>query len=594
MSQPTLFVSGSDTGNLAVSSGLVHQSWNAIGSLYSEVNSQNQALRWRVVEESNQILIAFVTSPVWTRQHLQQDGDLVSLQTLKQENFAQFDFLIPANNSSVSIHRAAITLFRSHVDELIKLIDKYYDSTARKWWLKTPLVITGHALGGSIASLFTLLLLDFLNQISTEHTLLCVTFGSPLLGDTGLQQVISECERWKACFLHVVANKDYLPRLFMTHTNLPYKPFGTFLLCSESGSTCADDPSAVLELLKATGLESTNQASNGDLPLDYYGNRVKDLESRVKLEGNSRLRVSTVDPLLAGISLQLEVFGDDSVLQQQNQTSDLDNLIKKLKERETACWLKKRKDMNPKKKLNDVKVKMTYMGQYKMKYKRSDMGYYDIYKNMQFNVDIDIARYKKFLEIYWKDIVEKAEKVPYKVMARIRTGHLYAGTNYRRMVEPLDIAEFYRESGRRDYEKNGRSKHYILLEKWAQDDPDRDGTATNPPSDEKKKKIADMLTEDSCFWAKVEEAIISCKLLKDSTSSDQEKQSSMEYLKWFEEYVMKQINNYAVSTEIFLEQSSFMKTWWEEFQQVMEPTHSSPIVEFMKNGRYRQYKNGSY
>jgi hypothetical protein len=131
------------------------------------------------------------------------------------------------------------------------------------------------------------------------------------------------------------------------------------------------------------------------------------------------------------------------------------------------------------------------------------------------------------------------------------------------------------------------TKHYILLEQWQKEHTEKLAVA---PNDKKKQNVAGSLTEDSCFWMNVEEALISCKQLKDG--SNVEKQSARERLNMFEQYVMDQINNYAVSPDIFLEKSSFMN-WWKDFQEIIETSHDSPLRGFMKNCR-RQYEKGQF
>lgn len=249
--------------------------------------------------------------------------------------------------------------------------------------------------------------------------------------------------------------------------------------------------------------------------------------------------------------------------------------------------LNKRKALNPSRKLNDIKVKMAFLEWYKKSCKANQIGYYDSYKNNLSISDREVTKYKKFLTKYWKDMVEEAEKKPHKERVFIRSAWLFAGTNYRRMVEPLDIAEYYRTYGKRNYETEGRSKHYFLLEKWQKKEAE---TPAEPPSNKKKQNVAGTLTEDSCFWAKVEEAIISCELLKAPTSSAMEEQSSREYLINFERYVMEQIKNYAVSPEIFLRGSSLMK-WWGMYQDIAS---NFSLVDFMKNCRSVQYEKGCF
>jgi hypothetical protein len=128
-------------------------------------------------------------------------------------------------------------------------------------------------------------------------------------------------------------------------------------------------------------------------------------------------------------------------------------------------------------------------------------------------------------------MVDEVEKKPQRKGAPFTTRWLYAGTNYRRMVEPLDIAEYYRD-GKTDYMAKGRSKHYTLLEKWLSEDEKPASRPNNP----KKQNLKGGLTEDSCFWAYVEEALISVNVLSNGQSSndmDKHKRS----LIVFEDYV---------------------------------------------------------
>ncbi|XP_050225600.1 senescence-associated carboxylesterase 101 isoform X2 [Mercurialis annua] len=586
-----LFSSGLELANLVVNSNLLNLSLATIYALQSEVNSNEQqqilTLKCKVEKQQNYTIVAFATSPCCSVGHLQQGADLVSSETLKQQNFGVFEFLSSKGNPSFCINRAAITLFHQYIVDFSTLKTQLVDSTTSKLLVDTPLIITGSSLGGSVASLFTLLLLDIINPSSKSKRPLCITFGSPLIGDSGLQRAISERSTWNSCFLNVVAQQDPIPRLFvLSSQTVTYRPFGAFLMCSELGCSCVDDPEMVTHLLQVMGLESGISQVSDEPLLTYYGRIVENLKARVIFRGRSVLRSSVMDSLQAGIILQLEAIGDQRFQQQQHNTEVAD-LIKKLKEREQMCMLNKRRSLNPSRKLNEIKIKMAYLEWYKKTCKAKNTGYYDSYKNLSNTSDKEITKHKKFLTNYWKNMVEEAEKKPQKEGSSIRSTWLFAAIAYRRMVEPLDIAEYYRENGKRNYKQIGRSKHYSLLEKWQNEDMEK---TADPPSNKKKQNVSGNLTEDSCFWAHVEEAIISCHLLKDSTSNDVDKQSSREYLVQFETYLMDQIKNYAVSPEIFLKDSRFM-TWWSGFQDIAS---NASFIDFMKYKKYVQYENGCF
>nr|AFK45855.1 unknown [Lotus japonicus] len=154
--------------------------------------------------------------------------------------------------------------------------------------------------------------------------------------------------------------------------------------------------------------------------------------------------------------------------------------------------------------------------------------------------------------------------MPRREGAAFRNRWLYGGTAYRRMVEPLAIGEYYKDGGE-DYVTKGRSEHFRQLEDWLKEAMSwvkRDFESTS------KKNVKAILTKDSCFWAHVEEANLSCKELK-----GKEKEEASKKLVDFEEYVYELLKNYAVSPEIFLEKSSFMR-WWVGYKGIKGTSYS--------------------
>ena len=169
-----------------------------------------------------------------------------------------------------------------------------------------PLIITGNSLGGSVASLFTLSLLEKFNFLTTKRPL-CITFGSPLIGDEGLQEAISKYAAWNSCFLHVVSDQDLVPRVLISQTGV-YKPFGTFLLCSKLGCSCFEDPLTILLLLKAT-YSGNPENQDPNLVFESYRTFVKDLNHKVIFMGTTESFDWTTSPLRAGIITQLAAIG---------------------------------------------------------------------------------------------------------------------------------------------------------------------------------------------------------------------------------------------------------------------------------------------
>ncbi|KAI6700643.1 hypothetical protein NL676_014967 [Syzygium grande] len=548
-----LFSNGFDLANIAVSSDILSNSWAAISELQSQIDQSppsSETVKIQEFQHPGYKVIAFVTPPAATS-YLQEEGDLVPSSSSEA---AVFKFLCPKDNPPFSINKAAISLFNSLQDRLSPL--KTQVATSSK---SIPHIITGDRLGGSIASLFTLCLLRTLDSATKKPSV-----------------------------LHHIRFAPHWGRLFLLSTaeQRLYGPFGTFLLCSESGGACFEAPESIIELLTRMSLE--RNGSTADSQIFNYKSAIECLEGRLTCKNRPAFSVPDADSFKAGITAQVAAIG---LAQIQPQNMDIDALWRKIVMPEQDILKQKNPTIDPAKALNKMKVYLAYFEWYKNKCEDDDRrpGYYDSFKTKMATYDHEVVKFKTELEIYWQSVVEEAEKRPQFEGAPMRIRWLFAGTNYRRMVEPLHIAEYYKW-GKRSYISQGRSKHFKLLEQWL--DEHQKQPKNSVPNDSKMKKIMFSVTEDSCFWAHVEEARISCRLLNNGGSNSAE----IENLVKFEKYVMGLLRNYAVSRDIFLESSSYMQ-WWREYEdilgkQVMGASHNSELACFMKDGDYHLFSNG--
>ncbi|KAK6797112.1 hypothetical protein RDI58_004814 [Solanum bulbocastanum] len=578
----SLYNTGLELANLLLGSDLLNQSWEAISKLQKqnltllEDPSLPFSVKYQVYENpSKGSIIAFVSSPNCAVNHLQQEfRELVS-----SDQITSFDFLCTRSNaSSISIHKAAFALFASLENELSLLKQQFTSSQ--------PLIVTGYSLGGSVASLFTLWLLESLPSYGAQH-ILCITFGSPLLGNNGFQKAMSEHPTWSSCFLHVVSDKDPVPGFLISDHNASaatlttptwYMPFGIYLFGSESGFSCFENPQSILELLMIMSsrcVESENLHNRSQV-IDY-GHILEQLKNKAICRGISELPDSISNPLQAGTYLLLEATGVGKLQENVN----LSYLAMNIAKRAEVQAKHKQKVFDPSK-ISVTKKSMSYLEWY-MKNSLEEAGYYDKYKTRRSRSRDEIEcteyliKHHRTLKLFWKTTVTEVENLSWKEGRTRRKRLLYAATNYRRLVEPLDIAEYYGR-GKKDYVLHGRSEHYKLLEKWL----------TGENTQTYQRSQASSLTVDSCFWAYVEEAVISCQVLKDGkSSSPQDQESARENLIKFEQHVMDMINNFLVSPEIFLSQSSFM-LWWNEYSKVVGNSYTSPLTNFMNDG-FRRY-----
>jgi len=234
-----------------------------------------------------------------------------------------------------------------------------------------------------------------------------------------------------------------------------------------------------------------------------------------------------------------------------------------------------------------MKTHMVELEWYKKKGKFCQIGYYDSYKNMNSTLDWDVVHCCKTLTIYWEKMVEEAELKPQKEGAAFCTRWLKGGTTYRRMVEPLAIAQYYREGGK-DYVNGKRSKHFKKLEEWLMK---KESTkAKSELNSTSRKNVEVILTLDSCFWAHVEEAI----LVRKELNEVKDKEEVMKKLVKFEDYVYGLLKDYAVSPDIFLEKSSYM-SWWKDYKAIKGSSYTSKLANFMNDaGKIKLYGLGAY
>ncbi|KAM1112063.1 hypothetical protein EV2_046086 [Malus domestica] len=579
---------GLELANVLVTSPPLHQSWDVVQKqklqTAADPNAQ-MALYISETKHSNTIIISFLTTPVT----LHDQQPMVSSLTLKDKDFSLFEFLCSKNAPSFSVNELAIKFFKLNLTNLDILRRKLVDSSK-----SSRIVITGHSFGGSVATLFTLWLLQSLDFSKAKRPL-CITFGSPLIGDEKLRQCVLEFSTWSSCFLNVASINDPEPKVFLTSQGSGYKPFGTFLLCSSSGGSCIEDADAILQLLVETSSQCVqNPVPNSGTQLFDYGKILNDLKTKALSRDVFELVEEDRVPLKAGIKTQLAAILGVLSSQQQQPNIEFESLIKKMVTHERKLTIQKSKVYSSFLKLNEIKKYMANMEWYKKESKDMGIGYYDRYRNKRYASDINAEEYKKKLSNYWHDTVTEAANKPQTEGAAMRVRFLFAGTNYRRMIEPLHIAEYYKEGGKNYVEE--RPPHFVLLEQWFKEDEKKKKEKKereereNPQmrsaskSNSKAKSVASSLNDDSCFWVHVEEALILCDEL---ASNPDAKQKLIE----FEHYVLDTLENFAVTPDIFLPQSSFMR-WWNKYKEIVGSSYSSELTDVMKRHTYRRYADG--
>ncbi|TMW96382.1 hypothetical protein EJD97_007465 [Solanum chilense] len=484
------------------------------------------------------------------------------------------------------VHAGLLHLFQSvYIDNLFR------DQMVEIMNTSKSIVITGHSIGGAIASLLTLWLLC---RLQTIYSVICITFGSPMLGNESFSRAILQ-KRWAGHFCHVLSQHDIVPRLFFApscsfqfisyenktqlfHVVLDslgvvsrgeckssFCPSGSYLFCTNKGAVCVDNGMVVIKLLYFTLLNSSQSSSLED-HLDYadFIRKVQwqFIENRSFMEGS--IPKSSYE---AGITLALESLG---IASHEVNFKDAKEALKKAKKLGRTRNLNSANLAIGLSKINPFRAQIEW---FKASCDNSaeQMGYYDSFKQRgasKRGFKVNMNRIK--LAQFWDSLIDKLEanELPYDFHKRAKW--VNASQFYKLVVEPLDIAEYYRTGMhlvKGHYMQHGRERRYKIFDKWWKTEND----TANPTA---RSRFASS-TQDSCFWARVEEARDS--LIKVRAEGDARKFLKMlEDVTKFDQYAKRLIENKEISQDVLAKNSSYTKfiEEWKDLQsqlQLLQP-----------------------
>ncbi|PIA47625.1 hypothetical protein AQUCO_01400328v1 [Aquilegia coerulea] len=476
------------------------------------------------------------------------------------------------------------------------------------------IIFTGHSIGGAIASLAAL----WLMSLSTHHSVMSITFGSPLLGNESLSKAILR-ERWGGNFMNVVSKHDIVPRLLfaplaMVGTQLNnllqlwllsmtspqfghiasqvsdnneihefhryildhvtaaatttqdesmkslYRPFGSYLFCSRGGAICVDNTVAVVNMLYLMFTDSSANSSIDDHL--HYGEVVMRVSQQFLRKAGVTQGIHLSDSSYeVGLSSALDASGLGSQVHTDLVAQQARNCL--MEAREMGC----EQNMNSGNltirlaKITPLRAQIEW---YKTCCDDSDdqMGYYDSFKLRRAKRDCKVNLNRVRLGKFWNQVIDMVEtnKLPHDF--HMRGKWVNASQFYKLLVEPLDIADYYRSGMHRTkshYLKHGREKRYEIFDKWWRE--------RKVPAEEnyKRNKYAG-LTQDSCFWARVEEASEWVKNAR--TQNDPHKLAQLwENIDQFETYARRLVDSKEVSKDVVAPHSSY-SMWVEELKEL--------------------------
>ncbi|CAN6362551.1 unnamed protein product [Urochloa humidicola] len=498
-------------------------------------------------------------------------------------------------------------------------------------------VFTGHSLGGAIAALAALHYLCTSSSTSTwgpSPPVLCLTFGSPLLGNEALSRAILR-ERWGGNFCHVVSQHDVVPRLLFCPLDAipahvivgmqlqqwparprhaggaavtavtdidalrqmvqahagsvameqkladpaappsggPYRPFGTYVMCSPDGAVCVDNPTAAVQMLYATFASSPagSPESSPEAAHSCYGDLVVKmpqhllLRKRLCVDGDDAPAAVAASNYDAGVSLALEASGIHAMATEAPTARQ---------------WLRTSRRAGRRPSLNSAAL-ATKLGRitprraqiewYKALFD-GEMGYYDAFKQQRSPKKFGRANMCRIrLGQFWDGVLAMldAGQLPHDFHRRAKW--VNAARFYQLLVEPLDIADYHRRNQHRTrgrYMTHGRERRYELFDRWWQEKGCTGiGGGVSAASRRRRSKNAG-LTQDPCFWARVEEARELAERCRSERGGDAaELAMRLEELQEFESYSGELVANREVSTDVLAPLSSYT-LWVEEWNQL--------------------------
>ncbi|KAI6691794.1 hypothetical protein NL676_019504 [Syzygium grande] len=524
----------------------------------------------------------------------------------------------------IMVHSGALHLFLRHHSRLAlqSQIDSLLENTK-------SIVITGHSIGGSIAFLTALRLLSKLKSIFPPISVLCIGFGSPFLGNKSLSQAILQ-ERWGGSFCNIVSTHDIMPRLSLDQSLVPtpqwqvlvrfwytyvmasnsmnfanlqlteedkawlfffveanmerlvqaregeggrlFWPFGNYLFCSNEGTICLDNAVSInkmMHLMLQTG--SPNCIIEEHLKYGWYVDRLTHQSlKRSFMEGD--LSESSYE---ASLSLALNSSGTYRQVLITPMAKD--------------C-LKMTRPMGRPSNLNaaDLAIRLSKITSYRAEiewYKaccdksEEQRGYYDSFKQRgasRTGSHVNMNRYK--LAAFWDKVIGMMDgrELPHDLHRSSKW--VNAAQSYMLLVEPLDIAEYYRSGmhlKKGHYISSGRERRYEIFDQWW-----TERVVTEKLSNRRTRYAG--LTQDACFWARVEEAKEWLDNIR-SQSDPRHLAFLWDRLDKFETYAIKLVEGKEVSADVVAKNSSF-RLWLGEWRASKSQIYSLISMDCTSKG----------
>ncbi|OIT02258.1 PREDICTED: protein EDS1L-like [Nicotiana attenuata] len=320
----------------------------------------------------------------------------------------------------------------------------------------------------------------------------------------------------------------------------PYRPFGTYIFCTGNGKlVVVENPDAVLQLLFYCAQMSSETEVEEVVARSLNEHLLyrKEMQESLEMQDVVHLNNLTDIPL----SSNAIALASDEVVTMNLALNDLGLSTRaRLCLRAAGEW-EKQKRKNEEKidgNKNSIMEGLSKIQEYQIKCNIQKVGYYDAFK-LQETIDDFNANVKRLeLAGIWDEIIEMLKRYELPDSFEGRKEWIKLGTQFRRQVEPLDIANYYRHLKNEDtgpYMIRARPKRYRFTQRWL----------------EHEERVQTGERSESCFWAEVEE------LRNKPIMEVQNRILSLETKAW------DWSQSGLLGDDVFFPESTFTK-WWKQ------------------------------
>ncbi|XP_020517447.1 protein EDS1B-like [Amborella trichopoda] len=495
---------------------------------------------------------------------------------------------------------------------------------------KEKLILTGHSIGGSIAIIATLWLLNQSQKPGTNLTTpQCITFGSPLVGDQRLVQAICR-ENWSSHFINFVSRHDVVPQILFSpfssiHAQLrlipslwtpfssssnnvrfqeiaaklyttvmtntlsiasctsasfsivpgvtnpmfdaiasmvelsPHRPFGLSVFFDENMRSMRmvglENCEATLQVMFYTAQSDTHEVvevAKRGLALSTQGSNDNETNSLLHDFGLTQLLTKAYFTLVYLIIIPSCPLSDHRPKGKSPGEFSVRMCLaieatQGTKARLALCMArqsaKQKQDNQAKvsKSFDKLQPALSWLMDYRDSYEKEGTCYYDPFKAQNNTKDFKANVTRLQLAGLWDEVIALLRDHQLPDIFETNPEWVGKATTYRRLVEPLDIANYYRHARNKDcgpYMDKGRPRRYKYPQKWLE---------------RSEPKIGSPKFDSSWLMAEVEE------MLRERSFIDMKEKVldfEMEMLGWKNEGML------VLRTDIGVAEGSTFLKWW--------------------------------